>query len=256
MRRDDTPINTMLCQNCEQPIEPADEQCPHCGAKPLHRRVYLGSRREEFALTAEEEPFEIGESLETGELPIASEAGATHDPQIEEPSHDVRWGGFFRRACAFIVDWIIVLALALIMEFLIYIGYKVGLSAHGRSVTWETVSRLFPLVVFGMIGLTTIYFVLFHGMEGKTIGKWLLGLKVVGKEQGTITFRRAFLRWVATVGFALLALGSARSLAAGDGLSVATFGFAPLALSFLWVLWSREKKAWHDYLAGTWVIRG
>jgi uncharacterized RDD family membrane protein YckC len=88
------------------------------------------------------------------------------------------------------------------------------------------------LVVFGVIGLATIYFVLFHGMEGKTIGKWLLGLKVVGKEQGTITFRRAFLRWVATV------------------------GFAPLALSFLWVLWSREKRAWHDYLAGTWVIRG
>jgi len=251
----------MQCQNCEQPIEPTDEQCPHCGAKPLHRRVYLGSQREEFALTAEEEPYELGESLETGDLPIASEVSATRRyPQIDEQSHaqspEVRWGGFFRRACAFIVDLIIVLALASIMELLIYIGYKVGLSAHGRAVTWETVSRLFPLVVFGVIGLTTIYFVLFHGMEGKTIGKWLLGLKVVGKEQGTITFRRAFLRWVATVGFTPLALGSARSLAAGDGLGVAIIGFAPLALSFLWVLWSREKRAWHDYVAGTWVIRG
>lgn len=250
----------MQCQNCEQPIEPADKQCPHCGAKPLHRRVYLGNRREEFALTAEEEPFELGESMETGELPIASEASATHYPQIEEQSHArspaIRWGGFFRRACAFIVDLIIVLALASIMELLIYIGYKVGLSAHGRAVTWETVSQLFPLVVLGVIGLTTIYFVLFHGMEGKTIGKWLLGLKVVGKEQGTMTYRRALLRWVATVGLTPLALGSARSLAAGDGLGIATFGFAPLALSFLWVLWSREKRAWHDYLAGTWVIRG
>ena len=250
----------MQCQNCEQPIEPADEQCPHCGAKPLHRRVYLGSRREEFALTAEEEPFEIGETPETQDWPISPEASAIRYPPIEERSHarshEVRWGGFFRRACAFIVDLIIVLALALIMEFLIYIGYKVGLSAHGRSVTWETVSRLFILVVFGVIGLATIYFVLFHGMEGKTIGKWLLGLKVVGKEQGTITFRRAFLRWVATVAFASLALGSARSLLAGDGLGVATVGFAPLALSFLWVLWSHEKRAWHDYLAGTWVIRG
>jgi uncharacterized RDD family membrane protein YckC len=250
----------MQCQNCEQPIEPANEQCPHCGAMPLHRRVFMGNQRKEFALTAEEESFEIGETPETQDWPISSEVSATRHPQIEERSHardqEVRWAGFFRRACAFIVDLIIVLALALIMEFLIYIGYKVGLSAHGRSVTWETVSRLFPLVVFGVIGLATIYFVLFHGMEGKTIGKWLLGLKVVGKEQGTITFRRAFLRWVATVGFAPLALSSARSLAAGDGLGVATVGFAPLALSFLWVLWSREKRAWHDYLAGTWVIRG
>jgi uncharacterized RDD family membrane protein YckC len=254
-------MNTMQCQNCERQMEPTDEQCPHCGAKPLHRRFYLGSWREEFTLTAEEEPFEIGESHETGEPPIASEASATHFAKIEEQSHDrnheVRWGGFFRRACALIIDLIIVLALALIMESLINIGYKVGLSAHGRSVTWlEAVSRLFTVVVFGMIGLATIYFVLFHSMDGKTIGKWLLGLKVVGKEQGTITFRRALLRWVATVAFTPLALGSARSLAAGDGLGVATFGFAPLALSFLWVLWSREKRAWHDYLAGTWVIRG
>ncbi len=249
----------MQCQNCERPIESTDEQCPHCGAKPLHRRVYLGSRREEFALTVDEEPFEIGEGPETRDWPVASEASATRFAQIEEKSHDrnheVRWGGFFRRACALIVDLIIVLALALIMEFLTYIGYKVGLSAHGRSVTGETVARLFILLIFGVVGLATIYFVLFHGMEGKTIGKWLLGLKVVGKEQGTITFRRAFFRWVATVGFALLALGSARSLLAGDGLGVATVGFAPLALSFLWVLWSREKRAWHDYLAGTWVIR-
>lgn len=250
----------MQCQNCGQPIEPADEQCPHCGAKPLHRRVYLGSRRAEFALTADEEPFEIGEGPETRDSPIATDADATRFAQIEEQSHDrnheVRWGGFLRRAGAFIVDLIVILALALIMEFLNYIGYKVGLSAYGRSVTGETLSRLFIFIVIGVIGLATIYFVLFHGMEGKTIGKWLLGLKVVGKEQGTITFRRAFLRWVATVGFAPLALGSTRSLLAGDGLGVAAVGFVPLALSFLWVLWSREKRAWHDYLAGTWVIRG
>jgi uncharacterized RDD family membrane protein YckC len=142
------------------------------------------------------------------------------------------------------------------MGFLIYIGYKVGLSAHGRAVTWGNETPLLFFFSWGGIGLATVYFVLFHGMEGKTIGKWLLGLKVVGKEQGTITFRRAFLRWLGTVGFAPLALGSARSLLWGDGLGVATFGFAPLALGFLWILWSREKRAWHDYLAGTWVIRG
>ena len=226
----------MQCQNCEQPIEPADEQCPHCGAKPLHRRVYFGGRREEFALTAEEEPFEIGESPETGDRPIASEASATRFAQIEEQSHDrnqeARWGGFFRRVCAFVVDLIVILVLALIMGLLFYIAYKVGLSAHDRSVTVENIKPLFIFLSWGGIGLTTIYFVLFHGMEGKTIGKWLLGLKVVGKEQGIITFRRAFLRWLGTV------------------------GFAPLALGFLWVLWSREKRAWHDYLAGTWVSRG
>jgi uncharacterized RDD family membrane protein YckC len=250
----------MLCQNCERPIEPADEQCPHCGAKPLHRRVYLGSRREEFALTPEEETYEIGETQETQDGMLSPEPAATPNPRIEEASsfreQGVRWGGFIRRACAMVIDLIVVSALVLVLGFLIYIGYKVGLSAHGRAVSWGNETPLLIFFSWGGIGLATVYFVLFHGMEGKTIGKWLLGLKVVGKEQGTITFRRAFIRWLGTVGFAPLALGSARSLLWGDGLGVATVGFAPLALGFLWVLWSREKRAWHDYLAGTWVIRG
>jgi hypothetical protein len=51
----------MNCQNCEYPILPSDEKCPHCGAVPLPRRVTFGARREEFALTREEEPFELGD---------------------------------------------------------------------------------------------------------------------------------------------------------------------------------------------------
>ena len=51
----------MNCQNCEYPILPSDEKCPHCGAIPLRRRVAFGAKREEFKLTREEEPFELGE---------------------------------------------------------------------------------------------------------------------------------------------------------------------------------------------------
>ena len=226
----------MQCQNCEQPIEPTDERCPHCGAMPLHRKVYLGGLREEFALTAEEEPFEIGDVPGTADWPDASAPKVRSHAQIDEsssaPVAEVRWGGFFRRAWAFVVDLIVILALASVMVLLIRIAYKVGLSAHGRSVAGENLKPLFVFLIWGGIGLATFYFVLFHGMEGKTVGKWLLGLKVVGSEQGAISYRRAFLRWLGTV------------------------VFAPLALGFLWVLWSREKRAWHDYLARTWVIRG
>jgi uncharacterized RDD family membrane protein YckC len=111
------------------------------------------------------------------------------------------------------------------------IGYKVGLAAHGRPVTWQNVMPLMTVLSWAWIGLTTIYFVMFHGMEGKTIGKWMLGLRVVGIEERTITYRQALLRWVGMV------------------------GFAPILLGFLWVIWSREKRGWHDLLARTWVIR-
>jgi uncharacterized RDD family membrane protein YckC len=87
------------------------------------------------------------------------------------------------------------------------------------------------LLIWGWIGLATAYFVVFHSLEGKTIGKWLLGLRVVTAERGTVTYRRALLRWIGMV------------------------AFAPVLLGFLWVLWSPEKRAWHDLLARTWVIR-
>src|SRR5262249_20607911 len=83
--------------------------------------------------------------------------------------------------------------------------------------TGECSTAFVVLFTWAWIGLATAYFVIFHGIEGKTIGKWLLGLRVVGAEQSPVTYRRAFFRWLAMV------------------------GFAPLLLGFLWILWSREK---------------
>jgi uncharacterized RDD family membrane protein YckC len=114
-----------------------------------------------------------------------------------------------------------------------YIGYKVGLAAHDRWISWSNAASLMTYLTFAWVGLTTAYFVVFHGMEGQTIGKWLLGLRVVSAGQTPLTYRRALLRWIGTVGF----------------------GFVSLGLSFLWILWQREKRGWHDFLARTWVIR-
>ena len=58
-----------------------------------------------------------------------------------------------------------------------------------------------------------------------------LGYRVALAENGDVTSSQAFLRWLASV------------------------GFAPILLGFLWVIWSREKRAWHDIIAQTWVIR-
>lgn len=209
------------CPNCDCPIEESDTQCPHCGAKQLNRRVILGVRREEFSLTPDE-PYELGDDREPDELPMAPEGKA---------ETEVRWGGFFRRFFAFLLDVVVIVLLASVMGLLSIIGYKVGLSGHGRSITWHNAVPLLFLLTWGSIFLTTLYFVVFHGGEGKTIGKWLLGLRVVGPEQSAVTYSRAFLRF-----FVMMI-------------------FAPLGLGFLWILWSPEKRGWHDYLARTWVIR-
>jgi uncharacterized RDD family membrane protein YckC len=213
----------MKCQNCEAEILPSDERCWKCGAIPLRRRVFSGGRRDDFTLTADED------------WQIASQPRSESDRPVTETSiqssPETQWGGFFRRTLAFGLDIIVIVALSIVMVSMCYVGYKVGLSAHGRALTWERSTPLVVLLTWAALGLATGYFVIFHGIGGKTVGKWLLGLRVVGTERSVISYRRAFLRWVVMV------------------------GFAPVLLGFLWILWSREKRGWHDLLARTWVIR-
>ena len=150
----------------------------------------------------------------------------------EEKASVIQWGGFSRRACAFFVDVLVLTFLSVLLSYFAYVGYSVGLAAHHQTLSEENLDVFLLFLSLGWVGLVTGYFVLFHGMEGKTVGKWLLGLRVVGPDQEPITYGRALLRWFATWVSAIFGLG------------------------FLWVLFSREKRGWHDLLAGTWVIRG
>ena len=225
----------MQCPNCNGSIHPSEARCPHCGADRAPRRVIFGEKSKEFELTQEEDSSDLDHPIETEDCHLSSERrlesnrySAAIAQTLKQP---VRWGGFFRRALAFLIDAVVVVLLAIVMGLLSYIGYKVGLAGHGRTVTWENSMPLMLILTCAWMSLATGYFVVFHGMEGKTIGKWLLGLRVVGAERESISYKQAFLRWLGTI------------------------GFAPLVLGFLWVLWSREKRGWHDFLARTWVIR-
>jgi uncharacterized RDD family membrane protein YckC len=207
--------------------------CSHCGAKQLPRRVVFGTRTQEFTLTPEEE-VDRPDDPDREHWQIPSDHRPTRYQAPDERAlgrEQIRRGGFFRRLLAFVIDIIVIAILAAIMFWLSYIGYSVGLSGYGRTVTWRNTAQLLVLATWGGIALASLYFVVFHGMDGKTIGKWLLGLRVVRADRTAIGYRQALLRWAAEV------------------------VFAPFVLGFLWVLWSHEKRAWHDHFAGTSVIR-
>ena len=53
----------------------------------------------------------------------------------------------------------------------------------------------------------------------------------IGANQAPVSYRQAMVRWFGYVAFAFFGIG------------------------FLWILLSREKRAWHDLLARTWVVR-
>lgn len=78
-----------------------------------------------------------------------------------------------------------------------------------------------------------VYSVMLLGLTGATPGKRLLGLELRSWSNGKVGLLRALVR---------------ESL--GKVLSA-----APLGLGFLWIGLSRSKRGWHDWLAGTVVVR-
>lgn len=149
----------------------------------------------------------------------------------EEKGAEILWGGFFRRLCAFSVDLLVLSILSFALFYFVYAGYSVGLAAHRQTLSGESLDVFLFLCLVGWLSLVTGYFVLLHGMAGQTLGKWLLGLRIVGADQAPITYRQAWLRWA----------GSWVSALMGAGL--------------LWILFHPQKRGWHDLIAGTWVIR-
>ncbi len=148
--------------------------------------------------------------------------------KAEESAAAVRWGGLFRRLCAFMIDLFVLGLFSLLLLGLSRVGFRVGMAAHQRAISLENVARI---VALGWLGLAASYFVVLHGQGGSTVGQWLFGLRVVDRRREPIGYGRALWRWI---------------------VSIATW---PLLVGYLRISWHREKRGWHDSLAGTWIVR-
>lgn len=159
----------------------------------------------------------------TTEQPVKQERPA----KVAHRSHPA---GFFSRFEAFVIDLLILsiaqlLASAFIQMVLRFFRFG-GLSA--------ALDNLFNNTLIGGIFLTLFvigYFTFFWTLLGFTPGKAILGLKVVRKTGGMVSFGRALLRFFA---YWISAL--------------------PLFLGFLWILWDPKRQGWHDKIAGTKVL--
>lgn len=76
-----------------------------------------------------------------------------------------------------------------------------------------------------------VYTTFFWMAAGKTIGKAIMGLQVIGPKGARITFWRAMKRYI---GYWISAL--------------------PIFLGYFWVLVNDSRHGWHDIIAGTSVI--
>jgi uncharacterized RDD family membrane protein YckC len=148
-----------------------------------------------------------------------------------------RYGGFWRRAFAYLIDEVILYCVSLVL-------FVIGLLALGFE--GDVLDRVLTspgdltqgMGIFGLLYFAAAliagmsYFTWFHGIAGRTPGKMLLGLRVIQASGDPMTPGVAFLRWV---GYLISGL--------------------VLCLGFLWVAFDGRKQGWHDKIAATVVIR-
>lgn len=149
---------------------------------------------------------------------------------------DKRFGGFWRRSLAYIVDKFILYLMSLIL-FLIGL-FAMGLGGGSPWSIAMTGDLPRGMGLFMAVYLVTallmdmIYFIWFHGTVGQTLGKKLCGLRVIRISGEKMTLGIAFLRWV---GYLISGI----------------FFF----LGFIWIAFDDRKQGWHDKIALTLVVR-
>lgn len=144
-------------------------------------------------------------------------------PQPTGPMPGYRYGGFWVRVIAFLIDGI---ALSLITVVISPI--------FGPSV--ETVGGRMEVnyaanAVGTLVGL--VYFIGFWAWRGQTVGMMPFKLQVVRADDGTrVDWVRGFLRYI--------------------GLIISVI---PLFIGLIWAAFDSRKQGWHDKIAGTYVVK-
>ena len=146
------------------------------------------------------------------------------------PRTQLRYGGFWIRFGAYFIDTVILWVVGFVLQLPITLW--VMRSPAGTSPS------------FGIVGLQLIatalqfvivisYQTLFVGRFGATPGKMACGLKVVTADGGRVTYARALARYFSTI------------------ISAIT-----LMIGFVMAAFDEEKRALHDRICDTRVVRG
>jgi len=263
-RDSDLFIGKMKCKRCRAYVPDDSNVCPMCGEDLTFLRELLKSVYEEDPKPAEPHPptapsrdksKEIQEEPpeKTGEPRVilnsdpidlsadyrvtfsrtdglGAEESALESSQPPPWDHALR-GGFWRRLFAFEIDLLLLVLLLAIFVVAGFIAAEWGSGEVGMSLV-KKARVIVPLILPLAIVLGIVYFSFFHAAWGQTIGKMVFRVRVVQTGGQPLTFPLALLR---TFAYLLSAV--------------------PAFLGFIWTGFSSGKRAWHDLISGTIVVR-
>jgi len=135
---------------------------------------------------------------------------------VERDLHNQMRAGFLRRLLAALYDWLLILAVMMVLSVPV-VALLDDAVAPGNQ---------FYRIALGL--LAAAFFTGFWSRGGQTLGMKAWRLRLRNADGNPVDFRRS----------------SARLL-------YACISLLPAGLGFLWVIWDRDGKSWHDRWSGT-----
>jgi uncharacterized RDD family membrane protein YckC len=132
--------------------------------------------------------------------------------------------GFWIRAVAFLIDGVLVVISGTLMTMLL-----TGADA-GEALTGSAEAGIIGSILSEAVAAA--YYTVAVGRWGRTLGKLVVGLRVVRSDGSSLTYLRAFARYWAYY-----------------------LSFIPLGLGVIAIALSPQKRAWHDLVADTRVLK-
>ena len=192
-----------------------------------------------YALQAKLKPLPI-----TGSLVSSLRAGAARSQSVsfrevaaaapeyhEVPSYigevRVRVIGFGFRLVAVVIDVFLLAFITVVLAIVLsFFSWLYGaFQPYGDDFLF---TNLF--IVLGLL-VSVAYYVGFWTKSGQTIGKSVLGIKVISADGSSVSWGQALLRYFGYIVSGLI-----------------------FSLGFLWVAFDRNRQGWHDKIAKTYVV--
>jgi len=223
------PAPNRVCPKCGTVNPPPAVYCYKCGLKlpdaSIPDKKICPGCRTPNALTSQY-CYKCG-------LQLTDKPGSSYE-------NTLRYGGFWVRFVASIIDGILLYVLSIIIAIFIYIGLNGPSSESSLLSAIQSSNAIDNSIVSSFIGLvfltgliaTIVYSTIAVGIWGRTIGKAALRLKVVKPDGSRVSYWRAFGRSLAYI------------------LNWFIFG-----LGFLVIAFTSKKRGLHDYICDTIVVK-
>ena len=171
-----------------------------------------------------------GEQVDT-RSPLSSASPVYHfqfkESQSKEEAISFDLAGIGSRITAFIIDLILIFGIVTLT-----LGVGLFFTGAGFGVGPERYVNILIPIYFILLFLGSTYFVFLEGFAGKTVGKMIVGIKIIRDDGESMRLWEAFVRWL--------------------GYFVSAFF---IFIGFIWAIFDSKSQAWHDKFAGTYVVK-